>query len=904
MFTISDYESKNTILLIEDNPGDARLVEILLEDSDLHCEITNKTTLTGGLEALNQQDYSAVLLDLTLPDSKGFSTLERLLQEFPDVNVIVLTGLAAQELGLAAVKAGAQDFLVKGDFDAEELSKTLKYSIERKNVLSRLEQAQRFAHIGNWTYQPTRQNFAASDEIYRIYGYIPNEIVLTFDIFKDHVLKSDWRSLLSMFKEMDESDARIQRDIKIYTKGKKAIRHLAVSCQKTTDSNGLVTYNGISQDISERKEAEIALTKSQKLYESIFNQTKDAIYISNKSGQLIDFNQATIELLGYSEEELGHLDILKLFKNENDRKAFQEEIRANSFTKDFEASFLTKDNTVKYCLISASIVQTEEFEGYHSIVRDITERKQAEQLRKAKEIAEQSTKMKEQFLANISHEMRTPMNAILGMSNLMLQTPLDKEQDSYMNSVKQSSKNLLGIINDILEVSSIENGKIDFESKPFNLHIVVQELIKMFSYKAKQQGLQLYLDIDENIEKHFTGDRLRLNQVLMNLIGNAIKFTEKGFVKISVQKLGENNTNTKIQFQVEDTGIGIPESKLEAVFDTFVRIKHKTNKLYQGTGLGLAISKQLIELQGGSIYATSQEGKGSMFTAVLDLKKADQRQETNKISNTQREKVTLRTNKQVNILLVEDHKLNQIVARRTLEKEFKNVVVSIADNGQIAIDMFTENNYDLILMDIQMPIMNGYEATEYIRTKFTEPKRSIPIFAMTAHAHMAKDEKFKEYGMDDCVLKPFEPEDLFTKIAEYINKSSGDNHQSDMEPNNGAPKYIDLSYMELMSDGDVEMKRLMLELLFEEPLEEIKKMRVLATNENWTDLKSVSHKMKSTLAFVGNDELTDTNKEIEKIAMQVSDISKLPTLIAFLQETYEKALVELKREHIRLGAEM
>lgn len=904
MFTISDYESKNTILLIEDNPGDARLVEILLEDSDLHCEITNKTTLTGGLEALNQQDYSAVLLDLTLPDSKGFSTLERLLQEFPDVNVIVLTGLAAQELGLAAVKAGAQDFLVKGDFDAEELSKTLKYSIERKNVLSRLEQAQRFAHIGNWTYQPTRQNFAASDEIYRIYGYIPNEIVLTFDIFKDHVLKSDWRSLLSMFKEMDESDARIQRDIKIYTKGKKAIRHLAVSCQKTTDSNGLVTYNGISQDISERKEAEIALTKSQKLYESIFNQTKDAIYISNKSGQLIDFNQATIELLGYSEEELGHLDILKLFKNENDRKAFQEEIRANSFTKDFEASFLTKDNTVKYCLISASMVQTEEFEGYHSIVRDITERKQAEQLRKAKEIAEQSTKMKEQFLANISHEMRTPMNAILGMSNLMLQTPLDKEQDSYMNSVKQSSKNLLGIINDILEVSSIENGKIDFESKPFNLHIVVQELIKMFSYKAKQQGLQLYLDIDENIEKHFTGDRLRLNQVLMNLIGNAIKFTEKGFVKISVQKLGENNTNTKIQFQVEDTGIGIPESKLEAVFDTFVRIKHKTNKLYQGTGLGLAISKQLIELQGGSIYATSQEGKGSMFTAVLDLKKADQRQETNKISNTQREKVTLRTNKQVNILLVEDHKLNQIVARRTLEKEFKNVVVSIADNGQIAIDMFTENNYDLILMDIQMPIMNGYEATEYIRTKFTEPKRSIPIFAMTAHAHMAKDEKFKEYGMDDCVLKPFEPEDLFTKIAEYINKSSGDNHQSDMEPNNGAPKYIDLSYMELMSDGDVEMKRLMLELLFEEPLEEIKKMRVLATNENWTDLKSVSHKMKSTLAFVGNDELTDTNKEIEKIAMQVSDISKLPTLIAFLQETYEKALVELKREHIRLGAEM
>ena len=264
----------------------------------------------------------------------------------------------------------------------------------------------------------------------------------------------------------------------------------------------------------------------------------------------------------------------------------------------------------------------------------------------------------------------------------------------------------------------------------------------------------------------------------------------------------------------------------------------------------------------------------------------------------------MNTNKQVNILLVEDHKLNQIVAKRTLEKEFENIVVSIADNGQIAIDMFTANEYDLILMDIQMPVMNGYEATEYIRTKFTEPKRSIPIFAMTAHAHMAKDQKFKEYGMDDCVLKPFEPEDLFTKIAEYLNKPSGDNHQSDMEPNNGTPKYIDLSYMELMSDGDIEMKRLMLELLFEEPLEEIKKMQKLYSSENWTDLKAVSHKMKSTLAFVGNDELTNTNKAIEKISMENSGMNKLPALITLLQETYEKALVELKREHTRLGTEL
>jgi PAS domain S-box-containing protein len=902
MFHISDYEIKNTILLIEDNPGDARLVEILLEDSDLNCDVINKTTLNAGLEALKKQDYSAVLLDLTLPDSKGFVTLEKLLQEFPDANVIVLTGFSlSKELGLKAVKAGAQDFLIKGDFDAEGLSKTLKYSIERKNVLSRLEQAQRIAHIGNWTYQPDKNIFDASDEIYRIYGYGPNEVVLTFKLFQGHVLKSDWPSLLSMFKEMDETDQAIKRDIRIYTKDKKAIRYLSVSCKKTI-SSGRIAYQGTSQDITERKEAEIALIKSQKLYESIFNQTKDAIYISNKSGQLIDFNQATVDLLGYSEEELKNLNILKIFKEENDRKAFQEEIRANSFTKDFEAPFLTKDNTVKYCLISASIVQTEEFEGYHSIVRDITERKQAEKLLKAKEVAEQSAKMKEQFLANISHEMRTPMNAILGMSNLMLQTSLDKEQESYMDSVKQSSKNLLGIINDILEISSIENGKIDFESKRFNLHTLIQELIKMFSYKANQQGLQLYVDIDKNVEEHFIGDGLRLNQILMNLIGNAIKFTEKGFVKITVRNLGESNSSAKLQFEIEDTGIGIPKDKIESVFETFVRIKHKQNRLYPGTGLGLAISKQLVELQGGSIYAVSQEEKGSIFTVILDFKKAEHQQQEVNNSYKQREKITLRTNKQVNILLVEDHKLNQIVARRTLEKEFENVTVVIAENGQIAIDMLTENDFDLILMDIQMPVMNGYEATEYIRTKFAEPKRSIPIFAMTAHAHMAKDQKFKEYGMDDCVLKPFEPEDLFTKIAYYINKPSGDN-QPDMEPNNGTPIYIDLSYMELMSDGDVEIKKLMLELLFDEPLEEFKKMKQFFSVQDWTGLKAVSHKMKSTLAFVGNAELTDKNKEVEKIAMAESGMDKLPALIDSLEDIYKKALVELKSEHARLEAE-
>lgn len=900
MYTLPNYEVLNTILLIEDNLGDARLVEILLSDSDLNCEIINKPSLFSAFQILEEREFSVVLLDLTLPDSKGFVTLERLLQNFPNLNVIVLTGLAAKELGIKAVKAGAQDFLVKGEFNAEQLTKSLRYSIERKNVLSRLEQAQRIAHIGNWKFNPSSsQFFETSDEIYRIYGYEPGEKKLSFELFKSHVVKSDWPLLLSMFKEIAATKATVQRDIRII-RIDKSMRYLSISCQEAKGEDGTLYYNGISQDITERKEAELAFLKSQELYHSVFNQTKDAIYISNKVGKLIDFNQATANLLGYTEEELKEIDINSTFKYEKDRAAFMSAMQNHSFTKDFEAALLTKAGKTIYCLISANKTETDGFEGYHSIIRDITERKQTEELLKAKAVAEQSAKMKEQFLANISHEMRTPMNAILGMSNLVLQSTLDEEQRDYLNSIKQSSKNLLAIINDILEVSSIEHGNISFEAKRFDLHCLLRELVVVINYKAIEQGLKVELSISEEVEQYFIGDALRLNQILMNLLGNAVKFTEKGGVKIIVLKLEENDKKAKLQFQIEDTGIGIPSDKLDAIFETFVRVKSKNNKLYQGTGLGLAISKQLVHLQGGTINVISEEDKGSIFTVELAFDKTAQKVTATNIEEPIIERIILKTDKQVEILLVEDHKLNQIVARRTLEKEFQNVRVSIAENGQIAVDMLSEKDFDLVLMDIQMPVMNGYEATAYIRSNFAEPKRSIPIFAMTAHAHMAKDQKFKEYGMDDCVLKPFEPDDLFRKIAQYINKTTDLNHQTDMESNNITPKYIDLSYLELMSDGDAEMKKLMLELLFEEPLEEIKKMQRLQLEGNWEELSSVSHKMKSTLAFVGNDTLTEVNKKIEQSAKEVIDLDKLPLLLTTLEELFHKALAELKKEHAKL----
>jgi PAS domain S-box-containing protein len=892
--------SLHKILLIEDNPGDARLVEILLEESDFNeCEIINKTTLKEGLEALMSSDFAAVLLDLTLPDSKGFETLEQLIEAKPDANVIVMTGLAAKEIGIRAVQVGAQDFLVKGDFDADQLAKTLRYSIERNTVLQRLEEAQRIAHIGNWEYNTATEIFSLSDEVYRIFGYNIKEVVIDKTLFVKHLHKDDVRLVQGIVDAALQNEAT-KVDFRLFSKEGK-LNYVTIQCKATNIQNNEsqdIRIHGIIQDITERKIAELELLKSQERYEVIFSQSKDAIYISNGT-TLEDFNDAAVKLFGYSEEDLQTISVSKLYKNLEDKERFNMMMDKFSFVKDFEVELVQKNGTIKTCLLTSNAIKTDEFTGYHGIIRDVTARQQTESLRKAKELAERSAEIKEKFLANVSHEMRTPMNAILGLTNILLKTGLDEEQDNYLSSIRESSQHLLGIINDILEISSLKEGKINLEEKEINIYHIINNMVNIIDYKVQENDLTLEVDIAPDVDKLMLGDGLRLQQILTNLAGNAVKFTENGFINIGVKKIRETEREVFLSFSVMDSGIGIPKDKIEVIFETFTRVFDPKVKTFGGTGLGLAITKQLVQLHGGTIRVESELGKGSTFICEIPFKKVAQREI--EVEEIVEETYTLDLGRDIQILLVEDHKLNQIVARKTLEKEFSNVIVTIADNGQIAVDKLRENDYDLILMDIQMPIMDGYEATKYIRENMPPEKANITIFAMTAHAHMAQDEKFKEYGMDDCVLKPFEPKQLFSKIAYYVNNKNQISSKKENMNNTELPKAtIDLSYMDLMADGDNDMKKIMLELLFEEPLQEIQSMYQMLKDDNLSDIKKVSHKMKSTLAFVGNDELTNTNVTIETIAKTEKDLDKLPNLITNLDKLYQGVLVLLKEEHDKL----
>jgi len=747
------------VLLIEDNPGDAMLVELYLMESDLHhCEVINKTTLKGGMDLLEAgEEFMAIFLDLTLPDSSGFETLETLVEHYPHNNIIVLTGISDKSIGLRAVKAGAQDFLIKGAFDADELAKTLRFSIERNKILKRLEDSQRIASIGNWEYTPESGEFEASEQVYHIFGC--------------EATAGNSEIPLAGLKEVHEAMAshnEIKKDLELHLENGSS-KFVFVQCQRQDSESGQTVYLGIIQDITELKTTVQKMNASQERYQELFSQSSDSLFISTLDGKFSDFNQATVKLFGYEPAELRKKEnIHDLFRPEEAKNEFLLKLRHQKSVKNFDINIINKSGKERECQITANIIETENFVGYNCILRDFTDLRQAEKLRKARDLARQSAKMKEQFVASISHEMRTPMNAILGMSNLLLQLDLGEEQQKLVKSIKQSSDILLGVVNDILEVSEIQNGKIVFENTPFDLDEVLENLVNVMHYKAQEKDIYIEVIKDGDVPQFISGDKLRLNQVLYNLVGNSIKFTDTGFVKIYVKKLFDMDGNVQLKFVVEDTGIGIPEDKLDAVFETFTRIRQK-DRLFEGTGLGLSICKNLVESQGGKIGVGSTPGKGSMFFFDLIFETASGDMQAN-LPPSGEEVKQLPDDAQFTLLLVEDHKLNQLVAKKTLERKWENIQITIAENGQIAIDLLREKDFDLVLMDVQMPVMDGYEATKTVREEFPPEKAKMHIIAMTAHAHISKNEKYKEYGMDDYVLKPFEPEDLFFKIAKYVKR--------------------------------------------------------------------------------------------------------------------------------------
>jgi signal transduction histidine kinase/CheY-like chemotaxis protein/HPt (histidine-containing phosphotransfer) domain-containing protein len=441
-----------------------------------------------------------------------------------------------------------------------------------------------------------------------------------------------------------------------------------------------------------------------------------------------------------------------------------------------------------------------------------------------KKIADRAVFAKDSFLANMSHEIRTPLNAIIGFTDLLAQTRLDTVQRDYIESVQIAEENLLLIVNDILDLSKIESGHLTIDSQPFNLKNTlkhVYDLLKIKVHKDVEFNLFLDADMPENV----IGDQGRLNQILMNLAGNALKFTEEGEVTVSVKKVAETADHYSLRFSVKDTGIGIKEDKLKTIFERFTQAEESTTRKFGGTGLGLNIVKQLVELQNSKIHLKSKEGRGSEFFFVLTYKKSNQ-------IETADETLSGYNPGKLNILLCEDNVLNQ--------KLVKNVIynfgfeLDIAENGEIGIDLLSKNKYDLVLMDLQMPVKDGYQTTEYIRN---EMNLNIPIIAMTAHSLVGEQQLCFDVGMDAYVPKPFKQPVLLEAIKTVLNK------ESKSEPR----RKVNLSFLEEMACGDTAFRKEMIHLFIERVPNEAAQLEKAFHNNDNESVKNISHNMKSSV---------------------------------------------------------
>jgi signal transduction histidine kinase/CheY-like chemotaxis protein len=510
---------------------------------------------------------------------------------------------------------------------------------------------------------------------------------------------------------------------------------------------------------------------------------------------------------------------------------------------------------------------------------------------KATYTANEAVKAKQQFLSNMSHEIRTPMNAIIGFTKVLLKTDLTAKQREYLTAIKMSGDALIVLINDILDLAKVDAGKMTFEQVPFKLAASLSAMLHLFETKIQEKNLLLIKEYDAHIPDVLLGDPVRLHQIILNLVSNAVKFTSTGTITVRVGIEEEDEENAKIRFAVTDTGIGIAASKIDKVFENFQQASSDTSRLYGGTGLGLAIVKQLVTSQGGTIDLQSKPGIGSTFSFILSFRK------TKAEAEFEVPMLELDTDvKDISVLVVEDIVLNQLLMK-TLLDDF-GFERDIAANGKIAIEKLHARSYDIILMDLQMPEMNGFEATEYIRHKMHS---QIPIIALTADVTTVDVAKCKAVGMNDYIAKPVDEKLLYSKILGLIKKPAYIPPPTEnINDNNTAKRtrFIDLNYLMQRTKSDPKLMMEMISIYLEQTPPLIGAMKQGLIDSDWALLEGAAHKLIPSFTIMGiSPDFELMAKKVKDYASSKQQADSIHDLVSQLEGICTRACAELKEEY-------
>lgn len=641
--------SKISILLIEDNLGDAHLVRVLLREASIKFELHHVESFQEASELMEEQHVDLALLDLSLPDSTGFKTLTNFKELNPRLPIIVMTGINDEIVGNQAIKAGAQDFLVKGEFDGKLLGRVIRYSLQRHKTKLKLEEAartlsknekrfteaQQMARFGSWEMDLVNNEMSWTDETYRIFGFSPNSFAPTLSDYTNYIHVED-----------------------------------------------------------------------KELVDDFFEQ-------ASKDGQLHTVEHRIV---------LGARDVKYVQAH---AKVYFEEI------------------TNKLLLVGG--------------IQDITQRKLSEQLMIEKNLTDQSSKIKEEILEDMGFLVRTPLSSIVNLTYLMETTMLNSQQLEYVDGLKTSVDDLSISVNNLLNFSVLVSEKITIEETEFKLKDFIQSIKKVLTIKANQKNTSINFKQEKNVPEQLIGDSNKINQVLYNIIDNAIRYNNEdgsGNVDVVFKSTSIDSSNIELMIQIKDNGIGMSSKQIEESLqpDILTHLQKQEGK----KKLGIAIVNRLVTNMGGSMSINGVEGHGTTVNIRVPLRTINKDEELSFGESPEAP---------IKILLVEDHFLNQIATKKVLTTWSDLVTVDIAENGLIGVEKHREYGYDLILMDIQMPVMNGLDASEKIRSR-----SSVPLIALTANSTKSEMDNCFNIGMDGYLAKPFQPRELYKKIMEVMSK--------------------------------------------------------------------------------------------------------------------------------------